>query len=291
MKDISQFPIHLTVLACAGILFSAFVPSSRGLDIPVSILTLVLLVLLVREAAGTGMRWWLSLSLGTYGIGLLADLLDEIPELSGHWLLENAENSFMHIGVFLICFCFNKLLQRHRTLITNLNAQIQRARSLETQLSRMALEDELTGLQNRRALFRRFDRMAINNQRGILAYIDLDNFKQVNDRFGHKQGDELLGEISTLLVKTAPTGSQAYRIGGDEFVVLLPSEDQQQCNQWIDCLYQAAHPLSQRYQIDLSIGLAIYYSGNLSDPDSLLATADKSMYRAKAGKPCPTPSL
>lgn len=288
MKDISQFPIHLTALVCAGILLSVFIPTSHGLDIPVSILTLVLLVLLIREASGTEMRGWLILSLGTYGIGLLADLLDEIPELGGNWLLENAENSFMHIGVFLLCFCFNKLLQRYRTLTSNLNAQIHKAKKLESKLSRMALEDELTGLQNRRALFRRFDRMAINNQRGSLAYIDLDNFKQVNDQCGHKQGDELLREIATLLVKTAPTGSQAYRIGGDEFVVLLPCEDQQWYNQWIERLYQSVKPLSDRFQIDLSIGLAVYYSGNLSDPDTLLATADKNMYCAKASKSATT---
>lgn len=285
MKNISQFPIHLTVLVCAGILLSAFIPTSHELDIPVSILTLVLLILLIREAGGTEMRGWLLLSLGTYGIGLLADLLDEIPELGESWLLENAENSFMHIGVFLLCFCFNQLLQRHRTLIRDLNRQIHKAKNLEAQLSRLALEDELTGLKNRRALFRRFDQMAIHHQRGILAYLDLDNFKQVNDRLGHQQGDALLVEIATLLVKTAPLGSQAYRIGGDEFVVLLPCEDQQQCNQWIDRLYLATQPLNEAYRIDLSIGLAVYYPGNLSDPDSLLATADKSMYRAKAGKP------
>ncbi|UTV30087.1 GGDEF domain-containing protein [Photobacterium atrarenae] len=267
-----------------------FIPTSHGLDIPVSILTLVLLVLLIREASGTEMRGWLILSLGTYGIGLLADLLDEIPELSGNWLLENAENSFMHIGVFLLCFCFNKLLQRYRALTSSLNAQIHKARDLETKLSRMALEDELTGLQNRLALFRRFDYMAINNQRGLLAYIDLDNFKHVNDQYGHKQGDELLREIAALLVKTAPTGSQAYRIGGDEFVVLLPCEDQQRYNRWIERLYQSVKPITERFQIDLSIGLAVYYSGNLSDPDSLLATADKNMYCAKTPKPATTPA-
>ncbi len=198
----------------------------------------MLIIILLRADFGQEMRGWLFLALGTYGLGVLADLLDEIPELRKHWLLDSTDDIFMHIGVFLICFCFNKMLRQRFNLISKLNIQIAKARTLESQLSRLALQDDLTKLHNRRALFRRFDNMAIHLEKGILAYIDLDNFKQVNDRLGHHCGDQLLINVASYLLKTVPMGSQIYRIGGDEFVVLLPDEDQTKCYEWIDTLYE-----------------------------------------------------
>ncbi|MGF1701218.1 GGDEF domain-containing protein [Photobacterium makurazakiensis] len=285
MSTLSQLPIRLTAIVCIGILLSALVPSNGQLESFISILTLVLIFMLLKEDFGKGMRSWLLLALGTYSIGVIADLLDEIPELDNHWLIDSTDDIFMHIGVFLMCFCFIKMLHQRRDLITTLHTQIDRSRQFEADLSRLALEDDLTGLQNRRSLFRRFDKMAINLQRGILAYIDLDNFKQVNDKFGHKVGDELLVDIAKTLIQTAPTGSQIYRIGGDEFVILLPTEDNNICQVWISNLYDATAQKRRYYNIDFSVGLSPYYPGNLSDPDSILAKADKEMYLDKISKP------
>lgn len=284
MNSLSKLPTRLTIVVCAGMLLSVFVPSSGALDVIASILTLVLIILLLREDFGTEMRGWLILALGTYGIGVLADLLDEIPELDNHWLLDNTDDVFMQAGVFLICYCFNKLLRQRREFIDKLHIQITKARTLEGQLSRLALQDELTGLQNRRSLFRRFDKMAIDLEKGILAYIDLDNFKQVNDRLGHQCGDELLVNIASSMLKTTPTGSKIYRIGGDEFVVLLPDDNEKRCDKWIDTLYDVTRDTREQFKIDISIGLAPYYPGNLSEPDTILAKADKAMYRNKMNK-------
>ncbi|MCW8329337.1 GGDEF domain-containing protein [Photobacterium sp. SDRW27] len=281
MNNISQLPIRLTIVVCVGILLSALLPSSGSLEVIVSILTLVLIILLLREDFGTEMRQWLMLALGTYGIGVIVDLLDEIPELDDHWLIDSTDDIFMHIGVFLMCFCFIKMLHQRRSFIETLNLQITKSRALERKLSRLALQDELTGVQNRRALFRRFDKMAINLQKGILAYIDLDNFKQVNDKWSHQDGDEILIDMATTLVKTAPIGSHVFRIGGDEFVVLLPSEDPIASQQWIDTLYEVTKNTRDKFNIGISIGLAPYYPGNLSEPDSILAKADKAMYKEK----------
>ncbi|MGR5148486.1 GGDEF domain-containing protein [Photobacterium alginatilyticum] len=284
MNSLSQLPKRLTIVVTAGISLSVLVPSGGALDVILSIFSLVLIIILLREDFGNEMRGWLFLALGTYGLGVLADLLDEIPELRKHWLLDSTDDIFMHIGVFLICFCFNKMLRQRFNLIGKLNIQIAKARTLEGQLSRLALQDDLTGLNNRRALFRRFDNMAIHLERGILAYIDLDNFKQVNDRLGHNHGDQLLINIASYLLKTVPTGSQIYRIGGDEFVVLLPDEDQKKCYQWIDTLYEVTAETREHYNIDISIGLAPYYPGNLSEPDAILAKADRAMYKNKLNK-------
>jgi len=284
MNSLSQLPKRLAIVVTAGVFLSVLVPSGGALDVILSIFSLVLIIILLRADFGQEMRGWLFLALGTYGLGVLADLLDEIPELRKHWLLDSTDDIFMHIGVFLICFCFNKMLRQRFNLISKLNIQIAKARTLESQLSRLALQDDLTKLHNRRALFRRFDNMAIHLEKGILAYIDLDNFKQVNDRLGHHCGDQLLINVASYLLKTVPMGSQIYRIGGDEFVVLLPDEDQTKCYEWIDTLYEVTKETREHYSIDISIGLAPYYPGNLSEPDAILAKADKAMYKNKVNK-------
>lgn len=284
MSSLSKLPTRMTIVVCIGVLLSALVPSSGKLDIVVSVLTLVLIILLLREDMEQEMRGWMKLALGTYAIGVTADLLDEIPELNDHWLIDSSDDIFLHIGVFLICFCFIKMLDIHRTLISKLHQQVEVSQTLEVNLSRLALEDDLTGLNNRRALFRRFDDMAINTQRGILAYIDLDNFKQVNDTFNHQCGDELLITIAQYLTQTVPSGSYIYRIGGDEFVVLLPSDNPEICQAWINEMYDISAPTRKAYHIDISVGLSPYYPGNLSDPDSILAKADKAMYQEKQNK-------
>ncbi|MGF1692249.1 GGDEF domain-containing protein [Photobacterium kagoshimensis] len=284
MNKVSQLPARLTVVICIGVLFSAFVPSSGMLEVMTSIMTLVLIIMLLKEDFGREMKGWLMLAFGTYSIGVIADLLDEVPELNDHWLIDNSDDVFMHIGVFLMCLCFIKMLQQRQKLIASLNAQIEKAHHLEEELSKHAFQDSLTQLENRRALFRRFDTIAIQLQRGVLAYIDIDNFKKVNDRFGHKRGDELLIEIAVMLRTTSPEGSNIYRIGGDEFVVLLPTDNNEATHQWVELLYQSTKMMRQNFDIDLSIGIVPYHAGNLSDPDSILAHADKEMYKKKAEK-------
>ncbi|MGF1723674.1 GGDEF domain-containing protein [Photobacterium nomapromontoriensis] len=284
MSILSQLPTRLTLVICAGILLSALVPSNGQLEIVVSILTLSLIFMLLRENFSKELRSWMVLALCTYAIGILADLLDEIPELNSHWLIDSIDDIFIHIGVFLICFCIIKMLRLQRETNSKLRHQIKLTHQLEAQLSQLALKDDLTGLKNRRALFKRFDSMAIHLKRGVLAYINLDNFKHVNDNFSHQCGDDLLISVAKKLVETAPIGSQIYRIGGDEFVVLLPSEDNESSQAWITALYDATEEAMHHYNIDISIGLSPYYPGNLSDPDTILAKANIAMRKKKLSK-------
>ncbi|WP_330959984.1 GGDEF domain-containing protein [Photobacterium sp. 53610] len=284
MKKISQLPTGLTIIVCLGVLATTFIPMKGNLEAVTSSLTLALIILLVREVASKEMKFLLLVSACTYGLGVIADLLDEIPELATHWLLIRADNVFSNIGVFLLCFCFIKILHQRRELIVRLKEQVAKSRELELELSRQALQDDLTGLQNRRSLFRRFDHMAIHLHRGIMAYIDIDNFKQVNDRLGHHQGDLVLIEIANILFRHSPTGSQIYRIGGDEFVVLLPSADQAQSQEWLELIDEQTLNLRETFKLGISVGLTPYHPGNLSDPDMLLAKADHAMYEDKEQK-------
>ena len=163
---------------------------------------------------------------------------------------------------------------------------------LEEQLTHQAFHDSLTGLANR-ALFR--DRLghAMARARGAGGYgvmfVDLDDFKTVNDSLGHAAGDELLREMTRRLRSCLRDGDTAARLGGDEFAVLLEDvEDDDQCDVIAQRLLVAlAEPFSiggTEVTTGASIGIAMGQVGPAS-PEDLMRNADLALYDAKnAGK-------
>jgi diguanylate cyclase (GGDEF)-like protein len=145
---------------------------------------------------------------------------------------------------------------------------------LEAKLFQQAYIDELTGLGNRRALFAKLDEV-IHAQSGALLYIDVNNFKHVNDTAGHEQGDLVLRECAVVL-RTAH--GQSYRIGGDEFALLL---DQQAPEVVRTQLQSAIQPLHAKYGIGFSIGIASFAAQSFDNPDALITHADSAMYAEK----------
>lgn len=166
----------------------------------------------------------------------------------------------------------------------------------EQQVHRLAYLDELTGLPNRRALLNLLQdaleacqRQA--QQRGLL-FLDLDNFKALNDAHGHDHGDLLLAQVAQRLSEMTPLGHQPARLGGDEFVVLLaasvgdPSAAvvQQQAEaqaQW--ALERLSQPYQLRqitYRLSPSIGV-VFFGPQHRDVSDVLREADQAMYRAK----------
>ena len=145
---------------------------------------------------------------------------------------------------------------------------------LEAKLFQQAYIDELTGLGNRRALFARLDEI-IHVQSGALLYVDVNNFKHVNDTAGHEQGDLALRECAAVL-QTAP--GRSYRIGGDEFAVLLDQQDPQAVS---TALQNAVQPLHAKYGIGFSIGIASFTAQSFGNPDALITHADSAMYAEK----------
>src|SRR5678816_2234260 len=81
--------------------------------------------------------------------------------------------------------------------------------------------DPLTRLLNRRALLRELTAAATEDEPLALVFLDLDNFKDVNDGHGHAAGDRVLAQVATLLVELVRSGDDAFRVGGDEFALLL----------------------------------------------------------------------
>ena len=167
---------------------------------------------------------------------------------------------------------------------------IQRKRA-EDQIHFMANHDALTGLPNRTLLKDRLSQALLYAQRydrwATVAFIDLDNFKVINDSLGHNAGDELLKTVANRMVDCVRATDTVVRLGGDEFVVLLPDQpkDIDAISATIQKLASAvAEPVNldgHELRLTASMGIANYPSDG-ADADTLLANADAAMYRAKA---------
>ncbi len=160
-------------------------------------------------------------------------------------------------------------------------------RRLIARLQEQSSTDELTGVANRRAFLAAAEREIERSRRYqhelSLAYVDVDGFKEVNDRDGHLTGDRVLVALASLARATARSVDTVARLGGDEFVILMPETGA-----------EAALPLAERLctacaqaagsggaRVTCSIGLATFAHAP-QDVEGLLATADALMYEAKA---------
>jgi diguanylate cyclase (GGDEF)-like protein/PAS domain S-box-containing protein len=159
---------------------------------------------------------------------------------------------------------------------------------LQEQLTRQALHDPLTQLPNRIQLERRLSEALgdTDDDRSAAAlFIDLDGFKQVNDRLGHDRGDDLLVEVARRLGECVREGDTVARLGGDEFVIVLAGTRDIDgvaaaiARRILDELSRPFHLKDGTAQVGASIGICV--SRLPATPDELLREADAAMYRAK----------
>ncbi len=150
-----------------------------------------------------------------------------------------------------------------------------------------AIKDHLTGLYNRRYFFEVGEKLFKNAQRKnfdiVLAMIDIDHFKRVNDRFGHAAGDEVLCHVSAIMAGHFRSSDVIARLGGEEFCVLAPGMSPDHCFELFDSLRQsiASNPLTvdgNCVNPTVSIGLTATMGRTL---DATLNHADQCLYRAK----------
>ena len=162
-------------------------------------------------------------------------------------------------------------------------------RLMEQDLRRSAFTDLLTGLPNRRAMHLRFDeevaRCKRQRQTFGLVLFDIDLFKQINDTCGHYVGDVVLQHIATTLDRHKRGEDVLGRIGGEEFLVILPQHSHDECLRAADRLRQSVegtrpHEEAATPTATLSGGVAIYPDDG-EDWDRLYMAADRRMYRAK----------
>lgn len=184
---------------------------------------------------------------------------------------------------------FSEVVQSRRTLHTR---QLE-TEKLSEENRRIAFSDPLSGLPNRRELLARLDRLDqsswLRPNTLAIVFIDLDGFKQVNDAHGHQAGDELIRTVCHRLREHCPDNSSLARVGGDEFTVLLETDEKGENAQAaaitlaLRLLEQMALPvLVDRHvlQISGSIGIASNTHEGLR-PRELLRRADLAMYHAK----------
>ena len=164
---------------------------------------------------------------------------------------------------------------------------ITERKNLETELAHKALHDALTGLPNRRLLMDRLEH-AMQSRRGAetsLLFLDIDDFKTVNDRFGHEVGDEVLKLVSERLVGVLRPGDTVSRLSGDEFAIVLEEAMSGNAPDAVAAriLEAVARPVEVRghaLALTVSIGSALVESSAMTAAD-LLRNADFAMYAAK----------
>ncbi len=172
---------------------------------------------------------------------------------------------------------------------------ISESKAAEDEIRQLAFFDPLTRLPNRRLLLDRLQHglaaSARNRHHGALLFIDLDNFKNLNDSLGHDKGDLLLQHVAARLTECVRAGDTVSRLGGDEFVLMLEdlSENQRDAaaqaevvgEKIVEALNQDYQLGTQEYHCTPSIGITLY-CGQDASVDELLQQADLAMYQAKA---------
>jgi len=167
---------------------------------------------------------------------------------------------------------------------------VDERKALEDELIHRAFHDSLTGLANRGQLRGRVNASVGGKpalRRRSLLFIDLDDFKTVNDGFGHDAGDRLLIEVSERLVRCVREQDLVARLGGDEFAVLIEEGAARGdrasivAQRVIDALVEPFEVSGHRTRVNASIGIA-HCGGSPADADSALMRADIAMYHAKA---------
>lgn len=156
--------------------------------------------------------------------------------------------------------------------------------AFEQELQRLASTDPLTSLPNRATLIAELaDRMADGDEPTVLAYVDLDGFRLVNDSLGHGGGDILLAQVAERLSARLTPGEIVARIGGDEFVVILSvAEDPGICVRRILSVFDEPFTIGEhRVAFHASVGIASSRPGHPVAPEVLLDQADTAMYSAK----------
>jgi diguanylate cyclase (GGDEF)-like protein/PAS domain S-box-containing protein len=167
---------------------------------------------------------------------------------------------------------------------------ITERRRVEAKIAHLALHDVLTNLPNR-ALFRQWLQRALGElapgERLAVLYLDLDNFKSINDTLGHPLGDQLLQAVAGRLRRSVRADDYVARLGGDEFAIIQakikrPSEAGRLATQIRDAIMAPYRLADHHVVVETSIGIALFPHDGV-DSDRLLRSADMALYAAKAG--------
>jgi diguanylate cyclase (GGDEF)-like protein len=216
--------------------------------------------------------WYLGKRFGIFVCIIAAITWYTMDFASGHEY-SNPSIAIWNTGVGLSFFLIIAILLDRLRLTLNLQGSLVRL-------------DGLTGILNARAFRERCDYLfglaRRNDHSLVIGYIDLDDFKGVNDRFGHRVGDQVLQEVSRALSKRLRSSDMGSRVGGDEFAVLLPETDLAGAETFFCELHQGLIELSTRngWPVGFSMGVAVFHPVSPNTAEAILY-ADNLMCRVK----------
>jgi len=180
------------------------------------------------------------------------------------------------------------LINRVLAYAASAEQHIAEQKSRIKELENLSSTDELTGLNNRRALqdylTRTIGRAKRHKEQGVVAFLDLDNFKNINDKHGHNAGDEILKKLAEILLENLRGTDFIARLGGDEFVFVLDKADHEcgfsRAKEIRDILCKTKVNIAGKtFDLSVSMGLAKY--DGQSTYSAVLNTADSAMYSDK----------
>ena len=193
---------------------------------------------------------------------------DLTEHFSSNWLIA-LWNAASRMAIFIIIF--------------SLIDAIKKALEKEKKLARI---DSLTGISNYRSFYEAGEKEIYRAKRYrrtlSVAYMDADNFKQVNDKHGHEAGDALLKKIGTTILENIRESDLVARLGGDEFAIIFPETDAEKADIIVHHIKQALDNLIKEHDVPISfsIGVVTCSSGNCTVQD-LIKHADAQMYQVK----------
>lgn len=270
------FEQMLYAIACDA---AAFVISGHGRGVAMPILSVILMF-------GMSMRQVVVIAI--YGMTLFG---------FSSWLVLLNPTTDESAGLFAAYFFMLFIVVSATTFLTwrlqRITPYIKRQRNQLAEafekIQKIATHDDLTGVANRRYMLERIRQEAERAQRTtsplLVAMLDIDRFKLINDRYGHLQGDQVLQMFAVVVQENIRANDTLARWGGEEFVVLLPDTD---INVGDACLVRVLNKVAetylpmgnQRQRISVSIGVTLYESGE--SIDRTLARADTALYQAKS---------
>ncbi|MGL5256912.1 MAG: GGDEF domain-containing protein [Proteocatella sp.] len=156
----------------------------------------------------------------------------------------------------------------------------------KTQLISQRDTDGLTGLMNRNAAEKYINEFLCSNKAGVIMVFDIDNFKKVNDNFGHVEGDLLLIDISRKIKSFFREGDCVARLGGDEFLIFIPNEINIECiknkaKSILQACYRNIGDGDNEVQISCSIGIVNIKDDYNYSFDKIYRLADEALYESK----------
>lgn len=162
--------------------------------------------------------------------------------------------------------------------------------NLEQEMRRLAMVDELTGIMNRRAFLTNADyviSLANRNQMEMaMVYLDLDNFKSINDRYGHATGDTVLKRFADVVSAIVRKSDLFGRLGGEEFALVISGTSKEAAQHFVERLLGEVRSIEldiagAKIRFTASAGLAYFGPGEHKALEHLLARSDKALHRAK----------